>query len=134
VSCPAPAPSALLRGRAPPYLLSRFRGPAQTICRESPLFGLIPSTRMFALLRRGRLRRLNAGDPVFTRGEYTHSLHAIIEGEVGLHLDSGEVLRIVCGGFFGEIEALYGGRRRAAAIAKTGCLLLELDRAIIPSL
>jgi len=68
------------------------------------------------------------GEVIFQKNDYTNSFISIIEGEVEVETDDGDLVRLGQGQFFGEMS-LLSGRRRSATIRAAGpCVLLESPR------
>jgi CRP-like cAMP-binding protein/thioredoxin reductase/Fe-S-cluster-containing hydrogenase component 2 len=68
------------------------------------------------------------GDVIFKKNDYTNSFITIVEGEVDVETDSGRVVRLGQGEFFGEMSLLSGRRRAATVRAAGSCVLLESPR------
>jgi len=79
------------------------------------------------------LRRLGAGETLFTTGEPGESLYVVRSGEVELFIKdtAGQKIPLAIaspGEVFGELALLDRSPRTATAIGLTECALLELDR------
>ncbi|HEX3861967.1 MAG TPA: cyclic nucleotide-binding domain-containing protein [Stellaceae bacterium] len=71
---------------------------------------------------------------VVRRGEYSNSLFAILDGEVGIQVDQddpSDLVNLGPGEFFGEMALISGRRRSNTIVATAPSLLLEVDRNIM---
>ena len=96
-----------------------------------PMFGSLTNLQIREFLIHSELRTFEAGQEVFRRGEYSNSLHAILDGEVGIHVDPNEaapLIRLGRGRFFGEMAMISGRRRSSTVVATARSLLLEIER------
>jgi CRP-like cAMP-binding protein len=93
---------------------------------------------LFADLDREELQRVVAmlsevsfreGEWVVRRGDTDVGLHVIVEGEVGVVLDSEELATLPQGSFFGEISALLGEPAVADVVSRTAlrCLFVPVE-------
>jgi CRP-like cAMP-binding protein len=69
------------------------------------------------------------GQWVVRRGDTDVGLHVIVEGEVGVVLDTEELATLPQGSFFGEISALLGEPAVADVVARSAlrCLYVPVD-------
>ena len=69
------------------------------------------------------------GEWVVRRGDTNVGLHVIVEGEVGVVLDSEELATLPQGSFFGEISALLGEPAVADVVSRTPlrCLFVPVE-------
>ncbi len=73
------------------------------------------------------VRQYFAGQPVFTAGDPSDGMYAVLEGEVDI-VQGGQVWETVrAGGIFGELALLDDHSRSATAVARTGCRIAVVD-------
>ena len=93
---------------------------------------------LFADLDRDELARLvpmlteisfREGEWVVRRGDTDVGLHVIVEGEVGVVLESEELATLPQGSFFGEISALLGEPAVADVVSRTAlrCVFVPVE-------
>jgi len=95
------------------------------------IFASLTRLQIREFLIHSDLRLLKQDEVVFRRGEYSNSLYAILDGEVGIHVDPDEkppLIRLERGRFFGEMALISGRRRSSTVIATAPSLLLEIER------
>src|SRR5215467_3971479 len=97
------------------------------------LFGKLSTSEIDSLIGYTRLEQYPAGREIFGKGSPGQSLMAVLRGSIkisSLSSDGKEVVfRIInAGEILGEIAALDGEERSAAAAAMTDCELLVLNR------
>ena len=81
------------------------------------------------------LRQVPAGTPIFIERMQGESAFLLVEGEVGLAFSGGEEMSFLrAPSHFGELALLSPGPRRLNATARTGCVLLEINRRDFQSL
>ncbi len=68
-----------------------------------------------------------AGQVIFQQGGVADHMYAIIEGEVEISIDGKLLDTTGAGGIVGEMALIESSPRRATAIAKTECKLVEID-------
>jgi CRP-like cAMP-binding protein/thioredoxin reductase len=101
------------------------------IQRKLPIFGSLTNLQIREFLIHSEIHTPKTGDVVFTRGEYSNSLYAILDGEIGVQVepnDDSQLIRIKAGEFFGEMALVSGRRRASTVIATAPSLLLEIGR------
>lgn len=106
---------------------------------DSPLFSSFSQEELVAVINGLRLLSFEPGDIVITEGEAGDSLFVLTSGIVKAFVRNPtgknvQVREMPEGAFFGEISVLSGKPRTATITAKTGCELLELDRATLDSI
>jgi len=97
------------------------------------LFGKLSSGEIDSLIGYTRVEHYPAGREIFDKGSPSQSLMAVLRGSIkisSLYSDGKEVVfRIInVGEILGEIAALDGEERSAAAAAMTDCQILVLNR------
>lgn len=98
------------------------------IRQRAPLFADVNGLVLRELVLASELLLPVTGDVIFRKNDYTNSFMTIVEGEVEIEADSGKLIRLTQGQFFGEMS-LLSGRRRAATVRAAGpCVLLESPR------
>jgi CRP-like cAMP-binding protein/thioredoxin reductase/ferredoxin-like protein FixX len=98
------------------------------IRHSSGLFENINGLVLRELVLASNLLTPKAGDVIFHKNDYTNSFMSIIDGEVGIETDSGKLISLQPGQFFGEMSLLSGRRRSATVRASSDCVLLESPR------
>jgi CRP-like cAMP-binding protein/Fe-S-cluster-containing hydrogenase component 2/thioredoxin reductase len=93
-----------------------------------PLFADINALVLRELTLASRLLTPQPGEVIFRKNDYTNSFISIVEGEVDVETDSGKMIRLQQGQFFGEMSLLSGRRRAATVRAAKACVLLESPR------
>jgi CRP-like cAMP-binding protein/thioredoxin reductase/ferredoxin-like protein FixX len=96
-----------------------------------PIFASLTTLQIREFLIHSEVHQPKAGEVVFNRGEYSNSLYAVLDGEVGVQIEPNnpaEIARIGRGEFFGEMALISGRRRTNTVIATQPALLLEVDR------
>ncbi|HEY6677224.1 MAG TPA: Crp/Fnr family transcriptional regulator [Terrimicrobium sp.] len=86
-----------------------------------------------AVVARGRIRTVNAGETIFAIGSPGDQMMALLRGTIRISVPSSEgkelLLAIIQPGeVFGELAVLDGKERSADAIAENPCTLAILDR------
>ena len=105
-----------------------------------PLFGILGSDDVDALMAYARFERYPAGRRVFAKGEPGRSMMAVVEGSIRISTTSSNGREVVLATFnagevFGELALLDGGERTADATAISDCGVLVIDqRDFIPFL
>ncbi len=82
------------------------------------------------LLASSQLRRLEAGDVIIEQGKHSECMYLVLEGELGVHLDSVEtdpVAMIGAGETVGELSVLDGTDASAHVVARGPCKLLAVQ-------
>jgi CRP-like cAMP-binding protein/thioredoxin reductase len=101
------------------------------IQRRLPIFSSLTNLQIREFLIHSELHTPKPGDVVFSRGEYSNSLYAILDGEIGVQVepdDDSQLIRIKSGEFFGEMALVSGRRRTSTVVATVPSLLLEIAR------
>jgi CRP-like cAMP-binding protein/thioredoxin reductase len=96
-----------------------------------PLYAPLTPLQTREFLLHCEIHRLDPGEIVFRRNDFTNSLYSVLDGEVGIQIHPDrpdQLLALGRGQFFGEIGLIAGRRRTATVVATTPCLLLEADR------
>jgi CRP-like cAMP-binding protein len=101
--------------------------------RNHPIFGILGPELLQQLRSHARLKTIERGTTVFSKGDPGTSLFAILEGQVKVVSFSAQGKNAVfnvlsAGDIFGEIALLDGGERTADVIAITDCKLLVIER------
>ena len=122
-----------------PLLLDKFRNFSSTvgeglarIQKNVPLLAGITTLQLREFLLDSDIRLSKPGEIIFERNDYTNTFFSIVEGEVGIEIDSGDgkprwlILR--AGEFFGELGLISGRRRAATVKAGQKCVLIETPR------
>jgi len=95
------------------------------ILRQLPAFAGAPGEPLLEVGRRMARIELEAGSRVYAQGEASRDVFWILEGDVVLEAPSTEVgVRAYDG--FGEMEALDGGQRACAAVARCEACVVRL--------
>jgi CRP-like cAMP-binding protein/thioredoxin reductase len=109
------------------------------ILQYLPIFSALTNLQIREFVIHSEIHTPTVGEVIFSRGEYSNSLYAIIEGEVGVQLKSDrggqvdanqdtQLVRLGRGEFFGEMALISGRRRTSTVIATAPSLLLEIER------
>lgn len=103
------------------------------LLRRNQLFSILSDAEMEAILGFARLRRVQADERIFAKGDPGDSLYVILRGRVAVQTESQEaklmLLNILdAGAVFGEIAMLDGGERTATVVAQEPVELLRIDR------
>ncbi len=133
-----------IEGRRPdpadePLLRERFKGLGDvsvsdvlaTIRANVPIFAELNALMLRELMIDSTIHRLNPGDIVFKKNDYTNTFFTIVEGEVGIQInpaDPNQLVALKQGEFFGEMGLISGRRRTATVVAKSACILIETQR------
>jgi CRP-like cAMP-binding protein len=101
--------------------------------RNHPIFGILGPELLRQLQSHARLKTIERGTTVFSKGDPGTSLFAILEGQVKVisfseHGKYAVFNVLSAGDIFGEIALLDGGERTADVIAITDCKLLVIER------
>jgi CRP-like cAMP-binding protein/thioredoxin reductase/Fe-S-cluster-containing hydrogenase component 2 len=95
---------------------------------RAPLFTDINGLVLRELVLASELLTPQEGDVIFRKNDYTNSFMTVIEGAVDVETDSGKLIRLSQGQFFGEMSLLSGRRRAATVRAASECVILESPR------
>ncbi|MDH4049826.1 MAG: cyclic nucleotide-binding domain-containing protein, partial [Gammaproteobacteria bacterium] len=95
---------------------------------RAPLFTDVNGLVLRELVLSSNLLMPKKGEEIFRKNDYTNSFMTIVEGEVDVETDSGKLIRLTQGQFFGEMSLLSGRRRAATVRAATSCVILESPR------
>jgi CRP-like cAMP-binding protein/thioredoxin reductase/ferredoxin-like protein FixX len=100
------------------------------IQQRLPIFSSLTNLQIREFLIHSDIYTPKPGDVVFSRGEYSNTLYAILEGEVGVQVEeqNAPLIRIGAGEFFGEMALVSGRRRTSTVVATQPSLLLEIAR------
>ncbi len=101
------------------------------IREKLPLYAMLTPLQVREFLIHAEIHQPKAGDVVFERTEFANSVYSIIDGEVGIQVNSAdpkEMVLLGTGQFFGEMALISGRRRTSTVIATKPSLLLEVDR------
>ena len=110
-----------------------------TLLQEVDIFKPFSEEAKHYLSDRIRRHRFEQGDVIVQQGDAGDSLFIIVEGVVGVQVQSDdgrtkEVARLGAGDFFGEMALLTGEERTATVIALVDTYLFELTQADIAPL
>lgn len=110
-----------------------------TLLREVDIFRPFPEDAKMYLSQRMRRHRLPLGEVIVKQGDPGDSLFIIVEGVVGVSVESEEgimteVARLGAGNFFGEMALLTGEDRTATVISIAETVLYEITKADIAPL
>ena len=122
-----------------PLLVERFKvlGDVEvdqvlaTIRERVPMFSELNPLMLRELMLEATIHRLQPGDIVFERNDFTTTFFAIVGGAVGIEIDSEDPSKVVGlgqGEFFGEMGLIAGRRRTATVRATEDAFLLEVPR------
>jgi CRP/FNR family cyclic AMP-dependent transcriptional regulator len=106
---------------------------ARQLLGNCVLFGGLSADERAAVVARGRIRTVNAGETIFAIGSPGDQMMALLRGTIRISVPSSEgkelLLAIIQPGeVFGELAVLDGKERSADAIAENPCTLAILDR------
>ncbi len=93
-----------------------------------PLFENVNGLILRELVLASELLTPSKSDVIFHKNDYTNTFISIVEGEVEVETDSGNLITLGPGQFFGEMSLLSGRRRSASVRASAPCVLLETPR------
>jgi len=101
--------------------------------RNHPIFGILGPDLLDKLRSHARVRNVERGATIFSKGDAGTCLFAILEGQVKVISFSPRgkyaVFNVLnAGDIFGEIALLDGGERTADVIALTDCKLIVIER------
>ncbi len=105
----------------------------KAIFRDHPLFSGLSAEIIERLCAYAKMKEIQRGATIFTKGEPGQSMFAVCSGTVKISVPSADGKDAVFnfineGGIFGEIALLDGHPRTADAIATTKCQLMMIDR------
>ena len=100
---------------------------------SSSFFAAVTKLQMREVLLESTVRVMKKGEVVFTKGDYTNTFFAIVEGSVEVQIPTEDPKRtrqisLPAGRFFGEMGLLSGRRRTVTILAGDGCVLVETPR------
>ncbi len=98
------------------------------IREQVPLFADINGLVLRELVLASEILTPAPGDVIFQKNDYTNTFMSIVQGEVEVEVDDGDVIRLREGQFFGEMSLLSGRRRSATVRAGADCVILESPR------
>ncbi len=96
-----------------------------------PLLSGLTTLQLREFLIDSEIHTLKPGDLIFERNDFTNSFYSVLSGAVGIEVnpdDSGEVVSLGQGRFFGEMGLISGRRRTATARAIDDCVVVETPR------
>ncbi len=93
-----------------------------------PLFENVNGLVLRELVLASELLTPAKSDVIFHKNDYTNTFISVVEGEVEVETDSGNLITLGPGQFFGEMSLLSGRRRSATVRASGSCVLLETPR------
>ena len=93
-----------------------------------PLFENVNGLVLRELVLASTLLTPTKSDIIFRKNDYTNTFISIVEGEVEVEMNGGDVITLGPGQFFGEMSLLSGRRRSATVRASKACVLLETPR------
>jgi CRP-like cAMP-binding protein len=101
--------------------------------RGHPIFGILGPDLLEQLRAHARLKTIERGTTIFSKGDPGTSLFAILEGQVKVVSFSAQgkyaVFNVLSAGdIFGEIALLDGGARTADVMAIADCKLIVIER------
>ena len=102
-----------------------------TIRERVPMFSELNPLMLRELMLEATIHRLQPGEIVFERNDFTTTFFAIVGGAVGIEIDSEDPSKVVGlgqGEFFGEMGLIAGRRRTATVRATEDAFLLEVPR------
>ncbi len=102
---------------------------AYALLRQVPLLAHLPMATLETLAVRSEWEEAPAGATVIRQGDHGVRFYVVAEGSADIVADGRVVAETGPGGFFGEIALLRDAPRMATVRARTGLLLLTLDRA-----
>ncbi len=103
----------------------------QNVIRHVDLFDPLPENAKVALSEKMQKHYFPSGETIVKQGESGKSLFIILEGSVGLWVQSEdgkpiEVSRLGCGDVFGEMQLLTGKTRRFGVISMTDTFVYQI--------
>ncbi len=100
----------------------------EIIRNNIPLFENVNGLVLRELVLASELLTPAKSDVIFHKNDYTNTFISIVEGEVDVENDSGNLITLGPGQFFGEMSLLSGRRRSATVRAAAPSVLLETPR------
>ena len=96
---------------------------------QSTLFKNLPEHTMDEVIFRGRLLNAKPQQLLFNEGDVGAACYIIISGQVGIFQQGTFINLLKQGSCLGEVSLFWsGGKRTAAAVAQSECLLLEIKQ------
>jgi CRP-like cAMP-binding protein/ribonuclease BN (tRNA processing enzyme) len=92
------------------------------------IFRELPLARAGELLRAAKVLTVQAGTKVIREGTVGEAFYVIASGVCSVVQGGAEVKQYQTGDYFGETALVLGQLRTADVIARTDCVLLEIDR------
>ncbi|MBL8590256.1 MAG: ion transporter [Methylobacteriaceae bacterium] len=92
-----------------------------------PLFARLDAAGIAEIMRYLRAQTVPTGAVIVRRGEQAESMFFVADGEVEVEIDTSRHMRLVDGGFFGEVALLRRSTRLATVRALRATKLLVLD-------
>jgi CRP-like cAMP-binding protein len=100
---------------------------AWTALAQAPLVNSLGSGAVAELIQRSRLREVDAGVPIVTKGDRDDTYHVLLSGRAEVHVDGAMRQELSPGDSFGEIAVLHRVARRASVVACERSTILTVD-------
>lgn len=113
--------------RGLPYDLD-VEGVLSLMQERIPIFSAVNALQFRELILDSQVVMPEKGEVIFRRNDYTNTFFTILEGDVGIEIDSDVTIRSSAGSFFGEMSLISGRRRSATVYAGENCVLIETPR------
>ena len=89
-----------------------------------PIFGTLTPAELRALAAGAeRVEIAEPGTELTRKGDFGHSLYAVLEGQARVSVEGHDVRALSVGDIFGEVAVLASGRRTATVTASTPMVL-----------
>ena len=115
---------AILKGR-------KINDALKQIQENVPLLSHMSALQFREFMIDSTIHRIQPGEVIFNRNEYTNSVFSIVEGRVNIQINPenlNEFVTLKQGSFFGEMGLIAGRRRTATVVAERECFLVETPR------
>ncbi len=101
---------------------------------RTPQLSTLSTARLDRLAEMARLRRVAAGACIWSRGDLAEQVFVLVSGSFRMTVTSPEGREVTIAAvrapvLFGEVTALYGGRRTSTLVAGEPCQILVIDAA-----
>ncbi len=96
--------------------------------RKTALFNELQPEALLAIAQEAREIAFNAGEVIFSEGEFPNGLYCVCSGKVKFIRQGNLLNQLGENDFFGELGLIDGHPRTASAIAETACSLLLLEK------